>query len=439
MRSKVTLLILAAAALGLASSAAMAVPYASGITDLGGGNYSFILNQDAVWVRIDRQGDTSLPLGALPRGTHTFNLGSGTGFDIRVFNSEPLGWNQYIPDDTLTSFYSPCGVSINKNPASANFGKVYISETRTATTGFGRSVTSGIYMLNADASDAGWANGGVDWTVQGNLAPFKSTIGPDNNLYVADYSNDLAFGFNADLSVATQLIDASNKTDGQYVEGIYVEGSQAGGDRSVYLVDSHYLDARRGLIRYDLGGDATATPGDLGTQWIGPDYFGFYPRDVARDSDGDWYMNQYRYSPNQAPALTKFDGTGTIPLGDDPSEVLWETDISVFTGAYALDINEDAGVIAYGHYYTGEVFIFDLETGILIESFDAGNRIRELAFDAAGNLVTGDNSVEWARFWSPGGDWLAITGSDGTFTLIPEPACLTLLALGGLALLRRRR
>lgn len=431
--------LLAAALVGLAS-AALANPYATAITPVGDGA-SFILNEDADSVELILDGGAG-GIYALPTtaGAHTFSLLGDFGvtgdhsFAIRATKSAAAGWTQFIPDDTPRSFWSPVGVSINKDMSGPNFGRVYVSNAVTGTTGFGRPTTSGIYMLNADGSEAGFADGGIDWAAQGNLAPFKSTIGPDGHLYVADYSNDLAFEFSADMSVATQLIDASNKTDGQYVESIHVEGTQADGNRKVYLVDSHYADARRGLIEYDLGANPTATTDDIGTQYIGPDYFDFYPRDVARDSNGDWYMNQYRYSPGQAPPLTKFDGSGTIPLGDDPAEVLWEADMA-YTGAYGIDICEEAGLIAYGHYYTGEVNIFDLETGAYIATIQAGSRIRELAFDAAGNLVTVDNSTEWARFWSPGGDSEFTT--DGWF-LIPEPTSLALLAIGGL-LLRRRR
>lgn len=431
MRSKV---LLGMALLGLAVPAAWAVSYASGITALGGGDYGFVLNQDSPSVIVNLDGGGTIDLGALPRGLHMFNIGAATGFDISVVSSEAAGWNQYIPDGVSTNFYSPLGVSIDKNPASPNFGKAFISESRTATTSAGRSVTSGIYMLYGDASDAGWANGGVDWAAAGNSSPFKSTIGPDGHLYVADFSRDLAWEFSADMSVATQLIDASNKTASQYVSSIYVEGTQAGGDRKIYLVDQNYYagqPGRKGLIQYDLGGNATATPGDIGVQYIGPDYFGFYPMDVARDSDGDWYMAQFRFSPNLAPPITKFaDGTPPINLAE------WEASMA-YTGAYGIDINEEAGIVAYGHYYTGFVVMFDMETGEFIGEFDAGNRIRDLAFDAAGNLVTVDNSAEYARFWSPGGNWIATTGSDGTFMLIPEPAALALLALGTL-LLRRR-
>ena len=52
-----------------------------------------------------------------------------------------------------------------------------------------------------------------------------------------------------------------------------MEGTQAAGNRKIYLVNGNYYDtARKGLIRYDLGANATATPGDTGTQIIGPTY-----------------------------------------------------------------------------------------------------------------------------------------------------------------------
>jgi len=410
------------AVVGLAVPAALAVGYASGITDLGGGNYSFVLNEDAVSVVIERTGDTPLNLGPLTPGTYTFNIGAGTGFAIKVRTTKPVGWAQFLPDAPARNFFLPAGVAINKNPASPKFGTVYISNAKAGTTAAGRTSQDGIYVLLADGSDAGFATGGVDWAAAGDFAPFKSTIGPDDRLYVADFSRDLAFEFNDDLSVATQLIDASNKTSGQYVESLYVTGTQAGGDRKIYLVDSNYYSGapgRKGLIKYTLGAQATATSGDLGVQYIGPNYFGFYPRDVARDAQGNWYMNQYRANPTQAAAITKFlDGPPPI------NTAAWETPkAEPYSYAYGIDVSDTDGVVAYAKWSNGFVYIFALADGAFVGGFDAGSRARELAFDIAGNIVTVDNLTEYARFWTPGGDWLCITGSDGTFTkTVPGPA-----------------
>jgi len=441
LKRLVTFGLVLALASSLGSPAARAVPYASGISQVGN-TVSFVLNQNALSVEVLRDGGNPVYPGTAA-GVLSFDMTGYTTFQIKVTGFQAGGWTQYVPDGIDRSFYLPVGVSINKIPSSPNFGKVYISEGQGGTTAtFGRTTTSGIYMLRADGVAAGWANGGKNWATAGNSSPFKSTIGPDGHLYVASFSEDLVYEFSEDMTAVTQLIDASNKTTGQWVESIHVEGTQAGGDRVIYTVDSNYYGGapgRKGLIRYSLGGNAQATPGDTGTQVVGPTYFGFYPRDVARDSSGNWYMNQFRSDPTQAPAISKFDGSLPLPI----NTALWETlKQAPYNGAYGIDINEAAGLVAYINYYDGWVRLFDMATGAYVDGFDAGRRGRELAFDAAGNLVTVDSLDEIARFWSPGGYTEAITAWDGTqwtFSVIPEPGSLSLLTLGGLLLLRRRR
>ena len=200
-------------------------------------------------------------------GQLSFNMAGYSTYQIKVISRGGAGWSQYIADGFDRNFYTPIGVSVDKNPSSANFGKVFVSNATTATTAAGRNTPEGIYVLRADGVAAGFGNGGVTWG--GTLGPGKSTIGPDGHLYVADLSKDLCYEMSPDLQSATQLIDASNKTTNQYVNSIYVEGTQAAGNRKIYLVNGYYANARTGLISYNLGGNATATAGDTGTQVIG--------------------------------------------------------------------------------------------------------------------------------------------------------------------------
>jgi hypothetical protein len=243
----------------------------------------------------------------------------------------------------------------------------------------------------------------------------------------------------SDLQSATQLINASNKTTNQYVNSIHVEGTQAGGDRKIYLVNGYYANTRTGVIEYNLGANATAAANDTGTQVLSRAPFNsYYPYDIARDSNGDWYVNSYRSATGQASPIVKFDGAGTYLLDDD---IVWSASTAYAGSPAGIDINENAGIVAYVSYDTGVVRIFDMATGNFLESFTPGSGIRgrDLAFDPAGNLIVVNSSSEYARYWSPGGDWLTVYGSDGTFTVVPEPTTLGLLILGGLPLLRRRR
>jgi len=436
MKTKLIGLVAGVAIMGLASSA-MAVSYASGVVKTGD-DVSFVLNQNALSVQVVLDGGAqtlNLPTTA---GQLNFNMTGYSSYQIKVASYGGSGWTKYIPDGFDRSIYTPNGISIDKNPSSANFGKVFVSNATTGTTtagGFGRNTPEGIYVLRADGVHTGFGTGGVAWG--GTLGPGKSTIGPDGHLYVTDLSTDLCYEMSSDLTSATQLIDASNKTANQYINSIIVTGTQAGGDRKIHLVNGYYVNARTGVIEYNLGGNATATANDPGTQMLDAAPFNnYYPYDIARDSSGDWYVCSYRSTAGQAPPIVKFDGTGSYLLNDD---VLWSASSAYAGSPRGIDIDENAGLVAYSAYDNGYVRIFDMETGAFIEEFDAGSRGRELAFDAAGNLVTLDSTLEQIQFWSPGGYWNTVYGSDGTFAIIPEPTTLSLLTLGGLALLLRRR
>jgi autotransporter-associated beta strand protein len=398
----------------LMASKAVAVPYASGVVS-NNNTVTFILNQNAQAVEVVRNPGGSTVYPGTTAGQLSFDMTGYTSYQIIVSNNVTKSWQQYVADGPDRNFYTPIGVSIDKNPASPNFGKVFVSNATTATTGAGRNTPEGIYVLRADGTALSFGTGGVTWG--GTLGPGKSTIGPDGHLYVADLSMDLCYEMSPDLSSATQLIDASNKTANQYCNSIIVEGTQAAGNRKIYLVDGYYQDASTGLIRYDLGANATATAGDTGTQVIGQSaWSGYYPYDVARDSTGNWYLPIYRATAGQAPVIVKFNGAGDLPLDDDK---LWEAS-NAYTYPYGIDINENAGLVAYAHYNETNVYLFDMATGVFVEKFGTGTGVRgrELAFDAAGNLVVVNSSSEYARFFSPGGKTVAVTKSDGTFALL---------------------
>jgi hypothetical protein len=427
MKPHLTRLIAGAALLSFGSSA-MAVSYASGVSKTGD-DVSFILNQNALSVQaILDGGAATLNLGTTA-GQIDFNMAGYSSYQIKVSSYQAPGWKKYIPNGTDRNFYTPLGVAIDKNPASANFGKVFVSNATSATTTAGRNTPEGIYALRADGVASGFGTAGVTWG--GTLGPFKSTVGPDGNLYIADLSNDLAYEVNPNLTTSTPLIDASNKSTGQYVNSIYVSGSQATGNRRIYLINGNINSTRKGLISYNLGANSAANPDAKGTVVLGSTlWYGYYPYDVARDSGGNWYVNTYRSTANQAPPIIKFDSAGNK---------IWEAPQAYAGGPYGIDIDENAGLVAYAAYDNGYVYIFDMETGAFIESFDAGTRGRELAFDAAGNLVVVDSSIEYATFWSPGGYFETTFGSDGTFIVVPEPTTFSLVILGGALLALRRR
>jgi hypothetical protein len=448
---KVTVLLVV---LGLALSAAMATPYASGIVNLGGGMYSFVLNQDANNVTINRWGDTPLNLGALSRGTHSFSLGAGTGFDIAVSSSAPAGWTQFSNDADITSqYYSPKGVAVNRNPWSSFFGNVYVSEGLGGQTGAGRVTTDGLYGMSADLADVfGQGDtayaGAVDWATGGSNSPFKITVAPDNAVYITDWSDAHSGLWRApgNLSgnwpnvLGNYNRDAAGLCDNHgSIPSVWIEGT--GDGTMVYTLDEDFdLGGTTGsVLRYDVGSATDYNGMPVEQTQDGTDIILNLRSDVVRDEDGSWWIAQYRFTESPgAPSLMRFLDGGTAPVYNSAED----DELPLLMATYGnLDIHDQLDLLVLGARSDYGVYIIDIsdpDNPVLLETLAQSGYTQDVAFDLAGNVYVVSSSSETLRVWEPGGDWLAITGSDGTFTLVPEPASLVLLALGGLALLRRR-
>lgn len=235
------------------------------------------------------------------------------------------------------------------------------------------------------------------------------------------------------------------------------------------------------------------------------------PSDFVRDADGTWWIAQYRSDDSFAyPNLTHWadDPNASGPLWQSgkenrtPGDVDWDTDIDgadflimqrnfglVGATAYQGDTNGDMDVdpndlatweAGYGKQkQVGQLVLqnvygnLDIHNGLdllvmgtrfgtdvhVVDISDpnkpvlqadiphGGGYVNDVAFDIAGNIYAVSRSTETLRIFSPGGDYVAITGSDGSFSLVPggaiaavpEPATiLSGLALSLVALSRYR-
>ena len=87
------------------------------------------------------------------------------------------------------------------------------------------------------------------------------------------------------------------------------------------------------------------------------------------------------------------------------------------------EINVKEGDKLFAFYARVQLPVEDRDNPVLLETLPQSGYTRDVAFDIVGNIYVVSSSSETLRIWSPGGDWVAITRSDGTFTLTPPGEC----------------
>lgn len=452
---------LAALLLQAAATVALAVPYATALK-YENGTVSFVLNEPADNVKITwNNGASSRDLGAQPKGTVTASITLAGAFKVIVSRTAPGGWTQTSDDaNPLMRFNSPRGIAVNQNPQSPYFGRVYVANSAAGTAG-GRSVGDGIYMLNADQTDA-VGQGNTARTADlsfasGSSSPYRLTVGEDNQLYICDWSDatgnlhvtDPNVGDGSGQPVFPALVEGPSATMGAIPLGpdnnhgsvcaVVVLGTLAQGNLTVYTIDEDlqtdpYEAASvemNSLWRYDVGAGPLpwASLPSVPKLYTADINYASQTMDLDRGPDGKLYASDRRSTGGQN-GVHVIDEFGTVLWASRQASLdLGETaDMLAETGAIA--VSPDGKYLAAYAYGTNAfsqnsivVSVLPMVDGIpdmaRRKAFATGTVAagRDIDFDAAGNVHIVSSGHTVYRVYSPGGASEATTGSDGTFVV----------------------
>lgn len=459
----------------LVATKATATPYATCLTN-NSGVISFRLNEAATTVKILWGGGaSSYTLGAVAKGLTVTNLsaqGVTSPFQVEAAKTGS-GTVALISDDAVVAnqFYSPRGLAVNRRPASPYFGRVYVGENG-GTNASARITTDGIYLLNADSSDAvGQGNTGLKggittlpsgtWEDSASI-PWQITVGEgDDRVYICDWTDNHGNLYTADANMTpgngTNALKAifsatapgnaavpvgPNNNHGSPNTAI-VTGSQVAGDLTLWTVDEDYqsdpaataLTEMNSLWKYEVGAGSFPYEGTPTRMGPGP-ALSYAPNTcgLARGTNGYFYHLQTRSAgaetclnvvdSSTAMAVVYKSRTNWIALGYARD---W------FSNSVSVAVSPDQRYLAVLRA-GGQVVVAPLVNGIpkLEGSFEfaGAGTSRQVAFDAADNIYLVSSATERMRVYSLGNTATASTmsnpagngGEGGSFSLVMPPS-----------------
>jgi hypothetical protein len=402
----------------------------------------YLLNEDASAVTVDILNASSAVVRTISPGAQTkgarsvvwdgkdnaaAQLPAGAySFRVNTTGAANAAWTQTSVDAMLNNFELPRGVGVNTNSASPFYGRVYVSNGQALPTAAGRTMSDGLYMLNADLSDAGIVGGtgphagGVDWTTGGSVSPFRVQVGPDDSVYITDWSDPHGGLWQAPANLSgtwTEILDSSGGRD---VDGLAlpVHGSISdvvitgvGAARVLYTADEDFYIEPQGptsagsIQKYDIGNTAVWTTAPTATFYddaVGGFNVNFL-NSLSLDKRGHFWYSQNRFAGTDFPSLVEIDATGTIiwdslQLADLPNEIP-----DPLRGAQGIAYDPVNDVLAVATSTSGNIVIFDPENHAVLDQFpfDGGATNTDVVFDNVGNLYVANRSAEYVRIWSP--------------------------------------
>ena len=227
-------------------------------------------------------------------------------------------------------YYAPYGVAVNNSMESDYFGRVYLTETRGGTCSGGRTVTKGLFTLNALLEDdmqqgTNGYNGNVTWNATNS--PYRLSVAEDGRIFLCYFSDahsgiwiadpaNLNGTFTELFAGCTRATSGLATYGGVNVHGsissCYVMGS--GADTKLFTTDEDMLTSNSApnMYQYNIG---------TATSWQKAPSAVVYERathkllinknnNIMPDGRGGWWISQYRANETTTePCLVHYNGT----------------------------------------------------------------------------------------------------------------------------------
>jgi hypothetical protein len=453
-------------------------PYAYGlkVTNLTseGGTFHYKLNTPAQAVELQfLNGDevvATIPMPETMLGTtdHEYIVNFA---DLNLPAGE-LKWAVKVKGEVVESpveitskvlkFFSPAGVAVDVDPASPDFGSMYVTEStaKESSTYYTASVngSTGIGLYKFDPQFNGIKNEAgtygfncgmqstgttlVDWR------PARIQISDDGRMFILSQRVNTGYPLyeiNRETLAATPFFEGTLDTstgivtngDVQVAAGVGVAFDLQGSGEDLKLMlmtctpGTTTVPANYKTNEYNIG---TATswgeaPSRNFTAFDGKaiNYAGI---NLAYDGAGGIWMSQWRGAPTENEPSYAFANVET--------DELVSVDASIYSRNGGMAFNKDHTLFIRGEAYSKTAAVYSVENGALTKLYEYSlpsfTGFNQFAFDYANNVIACDNSAEvFGMIQLPNGDGFVTTpGNEAivieepqpthTYTAVGEPA-----------------